>query len=163
MSEFHIEQLVQKRATLKDMLLPAVFVSITVTSAFLTLTFLPSMMIVTIIFALITSHFVNGTKLEYEYVCTNGDLDIDKVINKSKRKHIRSISLDDMLLLAPLNSAELNQYKSLKVFDYSSRVNGKAVYKLVFKGKDSNIAMLFEPKEEIVNSVRMKAPRKVII
>ena len=46
--------------------------------------------------------------VEYEYVFVNGDLDIDKIMNKARRKRMFSVDADQMELLAPVGSVELN-------------------------------------------------------
>ena len=48
--------------------------------------------------------------VEYEYVFVNGDLDIDKIMNKARRKkRMSSVDADQMELLAPVGAVELMQ------------------------------------------------------
>ena len=60
--------------------------------------------------------------LEYEYVYVNGELDIDKIMSKSK-KTFKIFDLTKLELIAPLNSHRMdyhNHNTNLKVLDYSS-------------------------------------------
>lgn len=61
--------------------------------------------------------------LEYEYVFVNGELDIDKIMSKAKRKRAQSFDLGKMDIMAPVNSHRLeyqNHNTRAKVLDFSS-------------------------------------------
>ena len=47
---------------------------------------------------------VRMQKLEYEYIFTSGDLDIDVLIGNYKRKTRMSLSMENITLVAPENS-----------------------------------------------------------
>ena len=51
---------------------------------------------------------VRMQKLEYEYIFTSGDLDIDVLIGNYKRKTRMSLSMENITLVAPENSYELD-------------------------------------------------------
>ena len=64
-----------------------------------------------------------GTDLEFEYLFVNGELDIDKIMAKSKRKRVKSLNITECDIMAPLNSHRMDYYNSnqkLKVQDFSS-------------------------------------------
>ncbi|MCR5294770.1 MAG: hypothetical protein K6E30_06295 [Lachnospiraceae bacterium] len=60
--------------------------------------------------------------VEYEYQYANGEIDIDAIYSKQRRKRLASISLVDMECIAPLGSHYLDGYQNgYSVLDYSAR------------------------------------------
>ena len=45
--------------------------------------------------------------LEFEYLYVNGELDVDKIMSKTKRKRVARIDMDKVELIAPLKSLSL--------------------------------------------------------
>ena len=99
-----MEKIVAKKQTPKDMLtkagiiiaIPVVYIlimNIPVISQFL------SGLWLFLIAALIYGgyHLIRSRNIEYEYIVTNGDLDIDKIIARRKRKRIFSANCKDFL------------------------------------------------------------------
>lgn len=103
---------------------------------------------------------LNNT-VEYEYLYVDKELQIDRILAKSKRKRMETLDLKELEILAPLHSHELDSYRNgnYTKADYSSGEEGreKARYMLVINGKQ----VIFEPTEEMVATVKMFAPRKV--
>ena len=54
---------------------------------------------------------------EYEYFFVNGELDVDKIIHKSRRRRICTIKLEEIEVLAPFGTGELRQYQRAKKSD----------------------------------------------
>ena len=89
MSDYYTEQLVKKRADMKDVFIKALLVALTIVSVLIVFLFpfgiiLPVGMIVLDVF------MFRRMNVEYEYLYVNGDLDIDKIMNKAKRKRVFS-------------------------------------------------------------------------
>ncbi len=55
---------------------------------------------------------VPKTDLEYEYLFVNGEMDIDMVMAKSKRKKAKTVNIREADLVAPLDSHRLDYYNS---------------------------------------------------
>ena len=100
------------------------------------------------------------TSLEYEYLYYAGDIDIDKIIGRQKRKRVLSTNIKDLEVLAPTGSVELQRYQDLKVLDCSTNT-GNPTYEMVVMIKGQKTRVKFEPKEQIVDGMRMYDPRKV--
>ncbi len=102
---------------------------------------------------------------EYEYIFTNGELDIDIIFNKSKRKHAFSVQVSDFELIAPVNDgAYVNTFKQAAVvLDFTGGVNKPNTYAAltVINGKKTKI--IFEPDENMVKALSTAiSPRKFI-
>ena len=108
----------------------------------------------------LTVWLLKRTSLEYEYLYYAGDIDIDKIMGRQKRKRVLSTDIKNMEVLAPTGSVELQRYQDLKVVDCSSNT-GNPTYEMVVMMKGQKVRVKFEPKEEIVDGMRMYDPRKV--
>ena len=161
MSDFYTEQLVKKRKGAKDMALRILLVILSVLSVAVVF-FVPLAIILPVAVIAITVVMFCRLDVEYEYLFVNGDLDIDKIMHKAKRKRIFSAAINDVELLAPANAAELRQYQRAKTYDYSSGVASDRLYALLVKEKGELIKILFEPNQTIVDGIFMMAPRKVV-
>ena len=101
------------------------------------------------------------SQVEYEYLYVDKELQIDRILARSKRKRMETLDLNEFEILAPVRSHELDRYRNgnYKKADYSSgdEANAQNKYMLIMKDKQ----IIFEPTEELVKTVRMFAPRKV--
>ena len=99
--------------------------------------------------------------VEYEYLYVDKELQIDRILARSSRKRMETLDLNELEILAPVRSHELDRYRNgnYKKADYSSgeEANEQKKYMLIVNDKQ----IIFEPTEELVKTVRMFAPRKV--
>ncbi len=161
MNDFYTEQLVKKQTTAKDVAVKAFLVSLAIVSVLAVFLF-PLAILVPIVVIFVVVALMRRMNVEYEYLYVNGDLDIDKIINRSKRKRVFSTPISNMELLAPEGSPELAQYRNGIVADYSSGVPGEKRYVLVVVEKGQVTKMIFEPNDTIIEGIFLLAPRKVI-
>ncbi|MCR4780032.1 MAG: DUF6106 family protein [Ruminiclostridium sp.] len=102
------EQLIKKEATGRDMFIRGLYIAAAMAllagTAFLLLYFgLAALAIAgAVIWGLVW--LLQGTSVEYEYIVTNDDLDIDKIIGRRKRKRLITVSLSKVQELAELKS-----------------------------------------------------------
>lgn len=105
-------------------------------------------------------YFYNQLNLEYEYIITNGDLDVDKIIAKRTRKRVMSVSCRDL--------SEFGKYDpdafANRSFDervVAATVDGDACY-AVFSPKDEGESLLiFAPNKKTISTMRKFAPRVI--
>ncbi len=161
MNDYYTEQLVKKQTDMKDILIKAILVAATIVS-FLIIMMYPIGLILPIAMIALDVFMFRRLKVEYEYLFVNGDLDIDKIMNKSKRKKQFSMNVADMDLLAPADAVELHQFQNVKTYDFSSRTGQARVYALIVSNQGEKKKVLFEPNDIIVEGFYMMAPRKVI-
>ena len=119
MSDYYTEQLIKKQTTMKDVFLKALLVSLSIVSVLIVFLF-PLGIIIPIGVIAATVILIRRLDVEYEYLYVNGDLDIDKIMHKAKRKRVFSMNVNDLEVLAPIDAIELRQYQRAKVLDYSS-------------------------------------------
>lgn len=106
-----------------------------------------------------------NTDMEYEYQFICGELDIDCIYGKRKRKRARRFDMKSIEVLAPLNSDKLAYYNNngkLKVMDYSSGYPDRQRYAFILPVEEGATAkVIFEPNEEMVNAIKNIAPSRV--
>ena len=119
MSDYYTEQLVKQKAKASSMIAKTALIAVTVLSFFLVLLF-PMAMIIPVIMVVVDIVLFKRFDLEFEYLYVNGDLDIDKIMAKQKRKRVFEMNVRDMEVLAPTGSIELQQYQRTKTYDFSS-------------------------------------------
>ena len=159
MDDFYTEQLIKKQADSKDTLKKVGLIALTVVSVLLVFVIPVGIILPVVMIVIDVLMFRN---LNVEYVFVNGDLDIDKIMNKARRKRMFSVDADQMELLAPVGAVELMQYKKIKTYDYTSGKKDAKIYALIASNKGEVCKVLFEPNETIVEGFFVKAPRKVI-
>lgn len=161
MDDFYTEQLIKKQTGMKDLMIRALLVALTIVSVFAIFMFSFGLLI-TVILIIVDVIMFRSMNVEYEYLFVNGDLDIDKIMNKSKRKRLLSVSLDQLEILAPVGAVELMQYKKAKTYDYTSGEGNADQYALIVSNGGEIKQIIFEPNDTIIEGFFMKAPRKVI-
>lgn len=100
--------------------------------------------------------------VEYEYLYCDKEISVDKILNKSRRKHVATYSLDKIEIMAPLKSYHLDGYKNRTFknnFDYSSKVENQPERRYVFF-YEGNTKVVFEPDARMVNVIHNISPRK---
>lgn len=169
MNEFYVEQLIKPKSTSGDKvaavgpLIMGGLLLVKYTMFDTQITNISLVMIVVCLLIVILS-VINTANLdkEYEYICTSGDFDFDKIIRKSKRKNLFSFTADDIVNLAPLEIDGHDQYRGVKEYDFSSKKAGIKLYKLVAKQGEDLVAIIFEPSPEMIEKVWTSFPRKVV-
>ena len=160
-SDFYTEQLIKKQTGFKDTLKKAGLIALAVASLFLG-AFIPFGMLISILIIVFVCAMFMRMDVEYEYLFVNGDLDVDKIMHKSKRKRIFSTDAEEMALLAPENDPKLGEYRNVKVLDVSSGAEHARRYALVTVHNGETIKLIFEPNDTIIEGMFLKAPRKVV-
>ena len=91
--------------------------------------------------------------VEYEYIVTNGTMDIDKIINKSSRKRLISFELQTVSRIEKYNPSLLNSVNSKDVLIACNKDDANA-YLMVSstEGKNTNY-LVFAPDERLRSAV----------
>ncbi len=99
---------------------------------------------------------------EYEYIFTNGILDIDKVFAKRSRKRIVSIDIENVEVIAPVNASCFAQdMKSLGNADqYDCTSNDKDAFSCYLIGmtKQGKVCIMFDPNKKMLKAMRQIKP-----
>lgn len=160
MGDYYTEQLVKQKQTAATLIKRIGLIALAVIafmSIFVTMFGVPIFMIV---IAIDIFFLKRMSSVEYEYLYYNGDLDFDRIMGKESRKRILETTISDIDVVAPTGSIELQPYQRVKTYNFSSN-SGNPTYELVTKHKGQLVKIIFEPNKEILEGMRMLAPRKV--
>lgn len=104
---------------------------------------------------------IGSRNIEFEYLLTDCDLDVDKIINKNRRKRVISTYRKEIIAMAPKGSDKLpSNWESLTKIDATSSPDDEGVFVLVVQ-QDVQKAVLFQPTEKMIETMVMRNPRKV--
>ena len=166
MGDIFKEQLVTKKRTPKDGMITVLIILAAILVISLAFLFIPQVFLLAVIIAGYGAYWlIQRQNIEYEYIYTNGDLDIDKIINKSKRKRVLSVSVKDFDVMAHVedknHAHEMTGFE--KNLDFSSGEIKSNTYAAVFNHNNQKVKMIFEPNEEILKGIFHLIPRKLYL
>ena len=164
MNDGYEEILVKRRKTSRDTLLKGLIIGvIAVLLAAGVFLFQPLLLAAGMILGFLAYYLVlPNFDLEYEYLYVGGDIDIDKIMAKRKRKRVASYSKDNLEVMAPTGSDHLSSHlNGIKVKDYTSADPKAKTWTLVYGGEAAAEAVCLELTQEIAQDMRRFAPRKV--
>lgn len=161
---FFKEQIVKKQANGMDMLKKAVIVIVAIVLSFFSFIFLSVLAVVAVAAIWFGAWFLlQRTNKEFEYVFTNGDLDIDTIYSKSRRKRSFSANIREFETVAKVNdsnyASEMRNFQ--EVLDFSSGANENNTYAAMLTYNGKKTKMLFEPNEKILEAMKHYIPRKL--
>ena len=165
MSDLYSELIVKRKTPLTEQLIKSMMIAATAVFGVLYFMTLKWFFLIALVgMAAADYFFIPGFNLEYEYLYVNGELDIDKIMAKSKRKKICSLDIKNMECMAPFQSHTLDAYKNnknIKISDYSSGVKNDRQYGIVMKNDSGLFMVIIEPNHIILEDMKRIAPRKV--
>ena len=166
MSDLYSELLVKKEQTGKDKAVKFGLIGLTVLLILGGLVMWP-LLIAGIVLGFVSYYFIiPKTDLEFEYLFVNGELDVDMIMSKAKRKRVKSIQLSDADIMAPLKSHRMDYYNAnqkMKVLDYSSGIEDHKRYALITKDGGETCKIILEPDEHLAETMKNSAPSKVFL
>ena len=165
MTDLYSELLVKKEQTAKDKVIKFLLIGLIAVSAVMGLA-ITLVWIVTLALGIAAYFIIPNLDLEYEYVFVNGELDIDKIASKSKRKRAKSFDLSKMEIMAPVNSHRMdyqNHNTNLKVLDFSSGNKSHKIFAMIIPDEKEVYKVLIEPDQELIENIKKSCPRKVFV
>lgn len=138
--DIFVEEMVVRRKNLGNFLLSvlivvtALFLSVVV---WLVVPFINSVLILIILFAAYLG--IKFQYVEFEYSFTNGDLDVDKIMAKRKRKRVLEINQKQIQVMAPYTSefeSETKGYQVSEILDFSSYKNAAGRWFMIYEKSD---------------------------
>lgn len=97
--------------------------------------------------------------VEYEYIVTNGTMDIDKIINKSSRKRLLSFELATVSRIEKFNPAQISSINAKELF-ITCNADDPAAYLMVSstEGKGTSY-LVFAPDERVRSAIVKFVPK----
>ncbi len=105
-------------------------------------------------------YLIKSFDVEYEYICTNGDLDIDKITAKSRRKRLISVDLKNTIDFGQINGENLK--KEYSIVDSTSGDSEDESYFIVYKDTKYGMCnILITPNEDMLETIKTYLPRTI--
>lgn len=167
MGDIFLEQIVKKKDTMKDMIIKALILLggiLIFLCAFLFVTstiFGPIMFLIAVGGLYGAWYFISGLNLEFEYIFTNGEIDIDKISAKRKRKRVTTIKVASLESFEPYNHEKYIQQKfEVKIHACSSLLD-EGTYCAVYRNSQGQKCLLtFNPNERLLEAINTTFKRR---
>lgn len=105
--------------------------------------------------------------VEYEYILTNSEMDIDKIMSKRGRKNVVNFDFKEVIVCANINDNEHNHdYKNVtadKIYDVVGDKNSDNIYFVDYNGENGRNRVLFQPTSKLINSAKRFNMRNIFI
>lgn len=96
--------------------------------------------------------------VEYEYIFTNGQLDVDIILGKSKRKSLVSLLCKNIEYMAPITK---DMYCDREIIDTIYDPTRRGKYYIDFTKSGKKCRLLIQPPEKILENMKRYNPRNV--
>lgn len=101
--------------------------------------------------------------LEYEYIFTNGEIDIDRILEINTRKRMISFNIKEVELLASEDSAEYKGFanKPADIFQAFPNTSQHKVYVAIINSGNKKLQLRITPDQEFLTCCFKYNPRAV--
>lgn len=118
-----------------------------------------------LILAVITGYgtyfIITNMYVEYEYTFTNGELDIDKIIAKKKRKSMISVSVGKFKEFGRYNEETPEETDEMTVVFATNNIASEEYYADFDHESYGSTRLVFCPNENMINNMRKNLPRSI--
>lgn len=107
---------------------------------------------------------ISASDVEYEYILTNGELDVDKIMRKKKRKRVVTVHCKAFTHFGKVSDPQYRKLKNeeyARTIDASARSDSFEDYYAVFFLNGQRIMMIFNPTQKMIELFGIYAPRVV--
>lgn len=165
MEQLFMEKIVKRKRSGLDLALNAGIIVSAVVLSLAAILFVPSFGLFLAAGLGYGAWFLLGQRnIEFEYALTNGELDIDKIVARRRRKRVFSAHGKEFELVAPQKSVywskDLRELK--KVLDTTSGPEAEGVWFIVTPLGGERGVVLFQPTPAMIDALWHINPRKVM-
>lgn len=160
-----IEQIIKKRFGPKDFLIFAAAILGGCAVILISWAFVPSFSSIVFVAVCIGAYYlISSRHLEFEYSATNGDISIDKIINRRSRKRLISMDAHDIEAMGKYNSDQHKQKNYDVRIVASENDDGRDAW--YFSGhhpQKGSVLVVFNPNETVLQAIKPFLTRQVSI
>ena len=161
--DIFVEQLLKRKQSAKDRLIFAGILIAALIVVYLSLVFIPSFSFLVLVGVCAGCYYlISSRNLEFEYSITNGDITIDRVINRSRRKRVVVVDAHDIEDIGKFRPELVRQKQAFKKISAAEYDDGRdAWYFCARTTKYGNVFVIFSPDERTLNAIKPFVPRQV--
>ncbi|MBE7032213.1 MAG: FHIPEP family type III secretion protein [Ruminococcaceae bacterium] len=111
-------------------------------------------------------YLIIAEELEFEYSLVNNEIDIDKIVNRKKRKRITTANLRTLESFGTAKNPDFARYlrdAGVKKLYACRDKNADDVFFLVYSENTVKKMLIFTPSEKIIDIIVKYNPKKVLI
>lgn len=165
------EQIVKRKFSGKDWMVAlgaavAAFVLIYISIFILfPLTMIPLIPLVVIAGSIYGIYWITSSRdLEFEYSVTNGDLTVDKIIHKRKRKRVVSFDVRNAEEMGKYDPARMAHRQFDKQLIASETETGEDAWYIIVRTPKYGLTLLvFSPNDKVLDGIKAGMPRQMRI
>lgn len=103
-------------------------------------------------------------KIEYDYTLTNSTLDIAKIMNGKNRKKLASIEVPSIIEMQPITADKFQKiFEDRTIRKVNMFLNkGTHLYYMLIVKDNKQIAVVFEPDQQLVEYMKLFNPENII-
>ncbi len=106
---------------------------------------------------------IKSRNVEYEYILTNYELDIDKIMARSTRKRLLTVDFRKIERCASIKEPEFENQAGKKIKNYAGDISGERVYFIDFYEEGELVRVIFQPSRSMLEAVKELNPRQVSV
>ena len=163
MADVFKEQLIKRNPTAKDKSAKFGIIAGVVLIFLIVMALIPGFGLLIVAVAGFGAYILIGRfNKEYEYIYTNGELDIDVIYNKSSRKRVFTGNVKDFEIMAHVDDpSHKNSFASANErLDYSSGTPSERSYIFLTNYKSKRVAIIVEPNDEMLEVIAKALTRR---
>lgn len=169
MGDVFFEQIIKKRPTIKERFIKAGILIGAILIFLLVFRFalIPNSGIASIVFLIAVGvlvfawYLITGLNLEYEYIYTNGEIDIDKISAKRKRKRLLTVRIDSFEEFEKYDNQKFKGKTFDMTFHACTHLLDDNVYYAIFNGKQGQKCLLtISPSQKLLEEINKQMKRK---
>jgi hypothetical protein len=104
------------------------------------------------------------TNVEFEYLVTNGSLDIDKIMSQRKRVRIFSADCKEFEAVGRVKSKNFGPHITggAEIIFAGTNMSSESLYFVTLSYKGKKTVLYFEPDQRMIDSFRRFIPSKIL-
>ena len=108
---------------------------------------------------------ISRRRVEFEYIVTNGDMDVDKIVAKRKRTRLLSVNAKEIEVMAPIDDPNFQRDQQniniMERLDVSSGDPQARRYFAVFMKEGKRTLIIFEPTRKMLAIFKRYRPQNI--
>jgi len=157
------EQIVKRQSTIKDMFLRIGLVIAALLISMIALIVLEGFGTFIAMGAIFGAWFLMSyLKVEYEYAFTDGELDIDVIYNRSRRKRLFTARVNDFEIMAHVqdNTHMGSFHNAQETRDFTSGVTNDNTYAFLLNHNGKRLKVIIEPNDVMLKAIATVLTRR---
>jgi len=162
MGDVFKEQIVKRKPNSKDSLKRAGIIAAVVLVFFVSMAIVGQFALpITLVAGFGAAYLMSFLRVEYEYIFTNGEIDIDIIYNRSRRKRVFSSHVNKFEVMAHVeDTVHVGEFhRAQETKDYSSGEITPNSYMFLVSYNSKYLKVIFEPNEVLLKAISSAIPR----